>query len=226
MGDGWGPVGLSLWVAFWAVLCSLPPAVAIGYWLARGRSSARWAVETVVNLPLVLPPVVTGYLLLVLLGRRSPVGRFFEEVLDFRFVFTWQGAALAAAVVGFPLMVRAIRLGFQGVDPRLEKAARSLGAGRVAAFFTVSLPLAARGIVAGSILAFARGLGEFGATIVLAGNIPGETRTIPLAVFSAIQVPGGEAAAARLVAVSVLLAAAALIVGEWLEYRQRRREAA
>lgn len=216
---------LSLRVSAVAVLAGMPPAVLVAYLLARGRFRARWALDTLVNLPLVLPPVVTGYLLLVLFGRRGPVGAFLYETFGIRVAFTWQAAALAAAVVGFPLMVRAVRLAFQGIDPRLESAARSLGAGPVAAFLTVTLPLGFRGIVAGAVLGFARALGEFGATIVVAGNIPGVTRTIPLAIFSQIQRPGGIADSWRLVALSILLACAALAAGEWLEHRERRRHA-
>lgn len=223
--ETWSAVALSLRVSAVAVALSLPFAVAIAYALARWHSRARWFVDVLVNLPLVLPPVVTGYLLLVLLGRRGPLGAFLYDTLGIRVAFTWQAAAIAAAVVGFPLMVRAIRLAFQGIDPRLEAAARSLGASPLAAFFTVSLPLATRGIAAGAVLAFARGLGEFGATIVVAGNIPGLTQTIPLAVYSRIQRPGGEAEAWPLVLLSVALACAALAAGEWLEYRERRRHA-
>lgn len=224
--DEWQAVRLSLQVGAAAVVLSLPLAVAVAYLLARWNSTARWLVEVVVNLPLVLPPVVTGYLLLVLLAPRGPVGSLLETSLHLRLVFTWWAAALAAAVVSFPLMVRAIRLAFAGVDPRLEQAARSLGAGRLRAFFTVALPLARRGIAAGAVLAFARSLGEFGATIMVAGNIAGETRTIPLAIFSLSSRVGGEGPMWRLVILSVVLAAGSLLASELLERRQLARESA
>jgi molybdate transport system permease protein len=218
----WSALRLSLVVATCAVAASLPFAVAAGYALARGTWRGKWLVETLLNLPLVLPPVVTGYGLLVLLGRNGLVGAWLHGSLGLRVAFTTLGAVVAAGVVSFPLMLRAIRLAFDHVDPRLEGAARSLGAGRLAVFFTVSLPLAARGVLMGAVLAFGRSLGEFGATIMLAGNIPGETRTIPLAVFSLAQRPGGVAASWRLVALSVLLAALALGLSEWLQRRGRR----
>jgi molybdate transport system permease protein len=172
----------------------------------------------------VLPPVVTGYLLLVCLAPRGFIGEPLERWFGVRIVFTWFAAAIAAAVVSFPLMVLAIRLAFQAVDPRLEMAARSLGAGRLDAFFSVTLPLARRGVLAGCVLAFARGLGEFGATIMVAGNIVGETQTIPLAIFSYANRPGAEAGTWRLAAISIALAAVALLTGEWLAWRQSSRE--
>lgn len=224
--EEWDAFALSARVAVCAVLLSLPLGIAVGYLFARRWFPGKWLLETAVNLPLVLPPVVTGYVLLVLFGRNGPLGAFLEQTFGFRIVFTWMAAALAAAVVGFPLMVRAIRLAFEGVDPRLEAAARSLGASGIAAFFTVSLPLAYRGVAAGSMLAFARSLGEFGATIMIAGNIPGQTQTIPLAVYSAVQRPGGLETGWRLIVLSVALAAVALIISEWLERRERRRDAA
>ncbi len=224
--EQWWAVRLSVQVALCAVVASLPAAVAIGYLLARWQSRGKWLVELVVNLPLVLPPVVTGYLLLVALSPRGFLGAAIERGLGIRFVLTWWGAALAAAVVSFPLLVRAIALAFQTVDYRLELAARSLGAGRFGAFWSVSLPLARRGVLAGCVLAFARSLGEFGATIVVAGNIVGETQTLPLAIFSEFNRPGGQAAAWPLVGVSIALAAAALAASGWLERRQASREAA
>ncbi len=224
--EQWSAVRLSFQVALCAVAVSLPAAVALGYLLARWHSRAKWLVELVVNLPLVLPPVVTGYLLLVVLSPRGVLGIAIERVLGIRFVLTWWGAALAAAVVSFPLLVRAIVLAFQTVDSRLELAARSLGAGRFDAFWSVSLPLARRGVLAGCVLAFARSLGEFGATIVVAGNIVGETQTLPLAIFSEFNRPGGQAAVWPLVGVSVALAAGALAAFGWLERRQASREAA
>lgn len=224
--DEWQALRLSLQVGLVAVLVSLPLAVAAGYYLAQHASPGKWLVELAVNLPLVLPPVVTGYLLLVLFAPRGPLGSALEDWLGVRIVFTWIGAALAAAVVSFPLMVRAIRLAFQSIDPRLEMAARSLGATRAGAFWSISLPLARRGVLAGCILAFARSLGEFGATIMVAGNIVGETQTIPLAIFSSANRPGGEPEVWRLVVLSIVLAASALAISEWLERRHAAREAA
>jgi molybdate transport system permease protein len=217
--DEWAAVRLSLLVATTATLSSLPLGVGLGYLLARRRFAGKVLLETVLSLPLVLPPVVTGYLLLVLLGRRGPIGRWLFEWLGTSVVFTWRGAAVASAVMAFPLMVRAIRLSFAHVDTRLEQAARTLGAGPVETFLRVSLPLARRGIIAGAVLAFARGLGEFGATILIAGNVPGETQTIPLFVYSAVNSPGGMAQSARLVIVSIVIALAALLAAEWLERR-------
>ncbi len=214
----WTAVALSVRVALVAVLISLPFGIALGWLLARREFRGKWLVETAVNLTLVLPPVVTGYLLLRLLGRQSPIGAWLEQTLGVRVAFTWWAAAIASAALGFPLMVRAIRLAFRGVDERLEAAARSLGAGPVDAFVHVSLPLARSGIIAGAILAFARSLGEFGATITFAGNIPGSTQTLPLAVFSQLNRAGGDGAF-RLALVSVVLAAAALAASEWLERR-------
>ncbi len=224
--EQWLAVRLSFQVGLCAVLVSLAPAIVIGYLLARWQSRFKWLVEVVVNLPLVLPPVVTGYLLLVLLSPAGPVGRTLENVLGVRIVFSWLGAALAAAVVSFPLMVRAIRLAFQAVDPRLEWAARSLGASRARAFFSVALPLARSGVLAGCVLAFARSLGEFGATIMVAGNIVGETQTIPLAIFSYFNQPNAEAEVWQLTLLSIALAAGALLASEWLERRQVGRETA
>lgn len=212
-------IRLSLQVALAAVAVGLPPAVALGWWLARKRFRGKSLVETILNLPLVLPPVVTGYLLLVALGRRGFVGGLLDQWLGVRLIFTWQGAALASAVVAFPLMLRAIRLAFAAVDPRLEQAARTLGAGPARAFFGVSLPLARNGLVAGCVLGFARSLGEFGATLMIAGNIPGETRTIPLFIYTLLESPDGPARARRLIVASILIAAAAMFVGERLERR-------
>jgi len=184
-------VRLSLLVATSAALMALPAGIGLGYWLARGRFVGKWFVEALVSIPLVLPPIVTGYLLLLLFGTRGPVGSILSDWFGIRLVFNLPAAVLAAMVVSFPLMVRAIRLAFQSVDARLEMAARGLGASRWRTFFTISLPLARRGIVAGWTLCFARSLGEFGATILLASNIAGQTRTIPLAIFSMTQRPGG-----------------------------------
>ena len=222
--EEWQAVRLSCQVGLCAVFVTLPPAVAISYWLTRSSSRFKWLVEVAVNLPLVLPPVVTGYLLLVLLSPRGPIGRWLEAGLGVRIVFSWWAAALAAAVVSFPLMVRAARLSFQSVDVRLEMAARSLGAGPLDTFFSITLPLARRGVLAGCILCFARSLGEFGATIMIAGNSP-STRTIPLAIYSLLDRPDGEPQVWRLVLISIVLSAAALLVTEWLERRQSLREA-
>ena len=189
----------------------------------RKRFYGKAALETLVNLPLVLPPVVTGYLLLVTFGRRGLVGQHLEDWFGLRLVFDWKGAALAAAVVSFPLMVRAIRIAFASVDHRLEQAARTLGAGPLDAFFTISLPMARHGVIAGCVLAFARSLGEFGATIMIAGNIPGETQTIPLYIYSQLETPGGIEQSVTIVIVSVFIAAAALAIGEWLDRRGGQR---
>jgi molybdate transport system permease protein len=222
--DEWSALRLSFQVSVCAATLGLPVAILLGYWLARSRTPGKWLVEAAVNVPLVLPPVVTGYLLLILFSPRGPIGDLLSEWFGVRIVFTWIGAMLAAAVVSFPLMVRAIRLAFQQTDPRLESAARSLGAGRLIAFATVALPLARRGLVAGWMLAFARSLGEFGATIMVAGNIAGRTRTIPLAIFSLANQPGGIDQAWRLVALSILLACVALGASGLLEARQLARE--
>ncbi len=216
-------IAISAKVSAVAVACGLPPAIFLGRYLARTRSRAAWLIEVVVLLPLALPPIVSGYLLLILFGRTGPLGRALEAAFGAHVVFTWIGAALAAGVIGFPFMVRAARMGFESVDPRLESAARSLGAGRMSAFVTVSLPLAGRAIVAGMVLAFAKALGEFGATIIIAGNIPGQTQTIPLLLFNYTQQPGGLNESWRLVTVSIVLAAGAVFASEWLDRRGRRR---
>ncbi len=216
-------LGLSLKVSFWAVLVSLPFGIAVAWLLARRDFPGKLLLDGLVHLPLVVPPVVVGYLLLVTLGRRGPVGAWLHDSFDITLIFTWRGAAVAAAVMAFPLMVRAIRLGIEAVDRRLETAARTLGAGRSRVFVTVTLPLALPGILSGIVLAFARCLGEFGATITFVSNIPGETRTLPVAIYSVLQAPGGEAAAARLTVISVVLALVALAVSELLSRRVRRR---
>lgn len=214
--EEWTALRLSFQVASCAALAGLVPAVAIGYGLARTRFVGKWLIEAALNLPLVLPPVVTGYLLLIILAPRGPIGAFLQSVLGVKIVFTWWAAALASMVMGFPLMVRTIRLAFQAVDPRLELAARTLGASPMAAFFTVSVPLARRGILAGLVLAFARSLGEFGATIMVAGNIEGQTRTIPLAVYTLSNQPDGMSQAWHLVAISIGLSCAAMAISELL----------
>ena len=222
--DEWLALRLSFQVGLCAVLVSLPAAIGVGYYLARGSFRGKWLLELVVNLPLVLPPVVTGLLLLTLFAPQGWLGSTLENTFGLRIVFTWIGAAIAAAVVSFPLMVRAIRIAFEGVDPRLEMAARSLGAGKFDAFWSVSLPLARRGVLAGCTLAFARSLGEFGATIMVAGNIVGETQTIPLAIYSYSHRPEAGAEVARLAIISIVLAALSLLISEWLERRQTTRE--
>jgi molybdate transport system permease protein len=215
--EEWHALRLSFQVAACASLSGLPFAVAIGYYLARGRSGKKWPLEVLVNLPLVLPPVVVGYLLLECFSPNGPAGSFLLRFFGVKVVFTWWAAALASVVVGFPLMVRSIRLAFQGVDPRFELAARGLGAGPARCFFTVSLPLARRGLIAGFVLGFARSLGEFGATIMVAGNIEGQTRTIPLAIYTLANQPGGIDRSWRLVALSIILACCALAAGELID---------
>jgi molybdate transport system permease protein len=214
--EEWHALRLSFQVATCAALLGLPFAVAAGYWLARTPFRGKWLIEVLVNLPLVLPPVVVGYLLLVCFSPHGPAGAVLAR-LGVKVVFTWWGAAMASAVVSFPLMVRAMRLAFQGIDPRLEMAAHSLGAGPLRGFFTVSLPLARRGLIAGCVLGFARSLGEFGATIMIAGNIEGQTRTIPLAIYTLTNRPEGMAQSWRLVGLAIILACGALGVSEWLE---------
>jgi molybdate transport system permease protein len=220
--EEWQAVRLSIRVAFWATLASLPLGIAVAMLLARGRFRGRQILNGLVHLPLILPPVVTGYLLLVTFGRTAPVGGWLEDTFGIVFAFRWTGAALAAAVMAFPLMVRAIRLSIEAVDPGLEQAAATLGASRTWVFATVTLPLALPGIVAGAILAFAKAMGEFGATITFVSNIPGETQTLATAVYAFLQVPGGEASALRLVLVSVAIAMAALLASEALASRAER----
>ncbi len=216
-------LALSLRVALWSVITSLPVGLWVAWLLARGTFPGKGALNAVVHLPLVLPPVVVGYFLLVLLGREGPLGQALYRLFGVSLPFTWQGAALAAAVMAFPLMVRAMRLSLEAVDRRLEAAARTLGARPFEVFLTVTLPLMAPGILVGALLAFARSLGEFGATITFAANIPGETRTLPLALFSQIQTAGGEFQALRLATLSVLIALAALAASEYAARRLRAR---
>lgn len=217
--EEWSAIRLSLVVATTAMIVSLPFGIALGYLLARQQFPGKSLVETALSLPLVLPPVVTGYLLLVVFGRKGPIGQYLEAWFGLTIVFTWKGAALASAVMAFPLMVRAIRLAFAEVDVRLEQVARTLGAGWVETFFRVSLPLAQRGVIAGAVLAFARSIGEFGATIMIAGNIPDESQTIPVYIYTLINSPGGMEESGRLVVVSILIAAAALVLAEFLDRR-------
>ncbi len=212
-------VHLSLRVAVTAVAGSLPIGMLVAWLLARREFPGKTIVNGLVHLPLILPPVVVGYLLLVLLGRRGPVGAWLYDVFGITIAFTWKGAAVASAVMAFPLMVRAIRLSLESVDRRLEQAARTLGASPLRVFLTVTLPLTLPGILTGAVLGFARSMGEFGATITFVSNIPGETRTLPLALFSMLQTPGGDAGAVRLVIISVVLAMAALVASEVLARR-------
>ena len=218
-----GAIQLSLWVASIGTAASLPFGLFAAYALARWRFPGKILLDGLVHLPLVLPPVVTGYLLLVLMGRRGPIGSILDEYFGIVFSFRWTGAALAAAVMGFPLLVRAIRLSFEATDRRLEDAARTLGGNGAIVFATVTLPLALPGILAGVVLSFAKALGEFGATITFVSNIPGETRTLPAAIYTFTQVPGGDAGAMRLAAVAVVLSLVALIVSELLARRMAVR---
>ena len=214
-------LALSVKIASVAVIVALPLAIALALLLVRGRFPGRIVLDALVHLPLVLPPVVIGYLLLISLGTRAPLGAWLAETFDIRFVFSWTGAALAAAIVTFPFQVRAIRLSLEAMDPGLDEAARTLGAGMWDRFFNLTLPLAAPGIIAGAITAFAASLGEFGAIITFVSNIPGETRTLPLAIYTAIQSPGGEIAAARLALLSISLALVGLIGAEIAARRVR-----
>lgn len=220
--DEWAVLGLSAQVAAACALSLAAPGILFGWLLARVRFRGRTVVDAILHAPLVMPPVVTGYLLLVVLGRRGIVGAWLGRHFGVSFAFTWKAAVIASAAMALPLMVRSVRLAVELVDRRLEQAARTLGSGPLRTFATVTLPLAFPGVLTGLILSFARSLGEFGATIVFAGNIQGETRTLPLAVYSYLQVPGGERAAFRLVLVSVLLSLGALIVSEWLARRSMR----
>jgi len=214
---------LSLKVAGWAVLCSLPLGIGTAWLLSRHRFPGRFLLDSIVHLPLVIPPVAVGYILLVLLGRHGLLGSWLHEAFGITFVFTWQGAALAAAVMAFPLMVRAVRLSLDAVDQKIEAAARTLGATPLRVFLTITLPLMTPGILAGTVLAFARSLGEFGATITFASNIAGETRTLPLALHTLLQSPGTEDAAMRIVIISIVLALLALLLSELLARRVARR---
>ena len=221
----WTAILLSLRVASVATIASLPVGMALAYILARCRFPGRTLLDGIIHLPLVMPPVVTGYLLLLSFGRKGPIGSLLDQCCGIVFSFRWTGAALAAAVMGLPLMVRAIRLTIEGLDRRLEQAAGTLGARPLFVFATVTLPLAAPGILAGSILSFAKALGEFGATITFVSNIPGETQTIPSAIYSFTQVPGGDANALRLTAVSVAISLLALVASEILARRLNRQVA-
>ncbi|WBL33545.1 molybdate ABC transporter permease subunit [Sinirhodobacter sp. HNIBRBA609] len=214
---------LSLRVAGVAVLVSLPVGLAVAMVLARGRWPGLWLLNALVHLPLILPPVVTGYFLLLAFGRKGPVGAFLEQAFGLVFAFRWTGAALAAAVMGFPLMVRAMRLAIEAVDPKLEEAASTLGASRLAVFRSVTLPLILPGVIAGAVLAFAKAMGEFGATITFVSNIPGQTQTLPSAIYTALQVPGGDTTAGRLALISVIVAVSAVLLSEFIARRVAAR---
>ena len=218
----WEAVRLSARVALWATLVSLPFGVVVAYVLARWEFPGKQLLNGLVHLPLILPPVVTGYLLLLALGRRGPVGQWLEAWFGIVVAFRWTGAAVAAGVMAFPLMVRAIRLAIEAVDPKLEAAAGTLGASRPWVFLTVTLPLILPGIIAGAILAFAKAIGEFGATITFVSNIPGQTQTMPLAIYAFLQVPGGQDAAARLAVVAIVIALGALLLSEFVARRVAR----
>lgn len=222
--EEWQAVALSLRVSFWATVVSLPLGVFTAYALARWRFPGRELVNGLVHLPLILPPVVTGYLLLLTFGTRGPIGGLLEEV-GIVFAFRWTGAALAAGIMAFPLLVRAIRLSIEAVDIKLEQASATLGAGPIWVFLTVTLPLILPGVLAGAILAFAKAMGEFGATITFVSNIPGQTQTLPTAIYAFLQVPGGEASALRLVIISIVISMAALLMSEILARRVAKRVA-
>ena len=215
----WTAVALTIRISIVATLCALPFGISVGWLLARREFWGKSVLDGLVHLPLVMPPVVTGYLLLISFGRRAPVGAFLYDHFGIVFAFRWTGAALACGIMGFPLMVRPIRLALETIDRKLEAAASTLGANRGFVFLTITLPLALPGIIAGIVLCFARALGEFGATITFVSNIPGETQTISAAIYTLTQIPGSDAAAGRLVLISIALAFAALFASEWLSRR-------
>ena len=218
----WEALRLSLWVACWATLLAVPLALAVAWVLARRQFRGKDLLSALVHLPLVLPPVVTGYLLLIAFGRTAPLGRALESI-GITLAFHWSGAVLAAIVMGFPLMVRAMRLAIEAVDPRLEEAAATLGASRLAVFGRVTLPLIAPGILAGAVMGFAKAMGEFGATITFVANIPGQTQTLPSAIWSALQIPGAEGQAVVMVVMASTVAVAAVLVSEALARRVAAR---
>ncbi|MBY6067804.1 molybdate ABC transporter permease subunit [Leisingera aquaemixtae] len=220
--EEWQAVMLSLRVSIWATLAALPLAVFVAYALARWQFPGKQIVNSLVHLPLILPPVVTGYLLLMLFGTKGPVGGALQQI-GIVFAFRWTGAALAAAVMAFPLMVRAIRLSVEAVDPKLEQAAATLGASRLMCFATITLPMILPGLIAGVVLGFAKAMGEFGATITFVSSIPGQTQTLPSAIYTFLQVPGGETAALRLTLVSIAIALTALLLSELLARRAADR---
>jgi molybdate transport system permease protein len=221
--DDWEVILLSLKIALVAVILVLPFAFALAYLLARGRFPGRTLLDAIVHLPLVLPPVVTGWLLLIAFGRNGPIGGWLEHWFGITVMFRWTGAVIAAAVMALPLMVRAMRLSIEAVDARLEGTARTLGAGPWRTFFTITLPLSRAGVMAGLVLGFARSLGEFGATISFVSSIPGQTRTLPIAIYGALQVPGQEGTVVRLAIISVILSLGALVVSELLVRTQAAR---
>jgi molybdate transport system permease protein len=221
--EEWTAVHLSLRVATVAMLASLPVGIAVAYLLARGRFPGKSILDGIVFLPLILPPVVTGYLLLLSFGRRGPIGAFFDQHFGIVFSFRWTGAALACAVMAFPLLVRSIRLSIEAVDRKLEEAASTLGANPLWVFLFVTLPLILPGIIAGMILCFAKAMGEFGATITFVSNIPGETQTLPSAIYTFTQIPGGETGALRLTLVSIVISMGAVMVSELIARRVGRR---
>ncbi len=221
--DEWSAIALSLQIATVATLFALPAGIWLAWILARKQFWGKSIIDALAHLPLVLPPVVTGYALLLLFGKNGPIGSFLYQVFGISFAFRWTGAVLACGIMGFPLMLRAIRLSIEAVDARLEQAAATLGAGALAVFFTVTLPLALPGVLAGFVLCFAKALGEFGATITFVSNIPGETQTIASAIYSLTQNPGGDSAALRLTLISVLISFVALMLSEWLSRRVTTR---
>ena len=213
---------LSLKVAFWSTLIALPIGISTAWLLARKNFFGRALLNGIIYLPLVLPPVVIGFFLLSMLGRQGPIGQLLDNIFGITVIFTWQGAAIASGIMSFPLMVRAIRISIENVDRRLEDAARTLGASPFRVFYSITLPLISPGILAGTLLAFARSIGEFGATITFVSNIPGETRTLPLAIYSLVQTPGGDTGALRLVIFSIIIALTALLVSEYLAKQAQR----
>ncbi|MFB2567292.1 molybdate ABC transporter permease subunit [Rhizobium sp. IMFF44] len=221
--DEWTAIELSLRVSIVAMLVSLPFGIGAAYLLARGRFWGKSILNGLIHLPLILPPVVTGFILLILFGRKGPIGALLEQYLGLVFSFRWTGAALACGVMGFPLMVRSIRLSVEAVDRKLEEAAGTLGASPIWTFATVTLPLILPGIIAGMILSFAKAMGEFGATITFVSNIPGETQTLSSAIYTFTQVPGGDAGAMRLTIVAIVISMAALLASEFLAYLADRR---
>lgn len=221
--DEWTAIELSLRVSIVAMLVSLPFGIAAAYLLARGRFWGKSILNGIIHLPLILPPVVTGFILLILFGRKGPIGSLLEQYFGLVFSFRWTGAALACGVMGFPLMVRSIRLSIEAVDRKLEEAAGTLGAGPIWTFATVTLPLILPGIIAGMILSFAKAMGEFGATVTFVSNIPGETQTLSSAIYTFTQVPGGDAGAMRLTIVAIVISMAALLASEFLAYLAGRR---
>jgi molybdate transport system permease protein len=221
--EEWEALTLSARVAAWATFICLPAGIFVGWVLARCEFRAKFLLEALVQLPMVLPPVVPGYLLLLLLGTRGPVGYWLQETFGIVLAFNWKGAVVASSVMAFPLLVQPVRVAFRLIDSRLEQAATTLGSTPRDAFVTIALPLALPGILVGAVLCFSRSLGEFGATMAFVGNIPGETRTVPLAIYSLMHVPDGDAAALRLALLSIALAVAALAVSHWITRRAERR---